>query len=92
MVCMQVPVLLRSLINKLPLPEIPHGTEGLIETAKARDLLLALSTCKVVDIHSKTRQCLDQPCITYSVKQLRLLICRLPVQNAQLGGIAVSHA
>ncbi len=63
--------------------------------AKARDLLLALSTCKVVDIHSKTRQCLDQPCITYntySVKQLRLLICMLPVQNAQLGGIAVSHA
>ncbi|DBA99171.1 hypothetical protein WJX82_006091 [Trebouxia sp. C0006] len=28
----KVPVLLRSLINKLPLPEIPHGTEGLIET------------------------------------------------------------
>ncbi|KAL0018097.1 hypothetical protein WJX77_002629 [Trebouxia sp. C0004] len=29
---LKVPVLLRSLVNKLPLPEIPHGTEGLIET------------------------------------------------------------
>lgn len=28
----QVPVLLRSLTSKLPLPDIPHGTEGLIET------------------------------------------------------------
>ncbi|KAA6420736.1 MAG: K(+) efflux antiporter chloroplastic-like [Trebouxia sp. A1-2] len=28
----KVPVLLRSLINKLPLPPVPHGTEGIIET------------------------------------------------------------
>lgn len=29
---LQVPVLLKSLIGRLPLPPIPHGTEGLIET------------------------------------------------------------
>lgn len=28
----QVPVLLRELMSKLPLPDVPHGTEGLIQT------------------------------------------------------------
>ncbi len=31
-ISVQVPVLLKSLMAKLPLPDIPHGTEGLIET------------------------------------------------------------
>lgn len=29
---MQLPVLFGRLLQKLPLPPIPHGTEGLIET------------------------------------------------------------
>ena len=29
---MQLPVLFGTLVKKLPLPPIPHGTEGLIET------------------------------------------------------------
>ncbi len=66
--------------------------------AKARNLLfLPLGTCKVVYIHSTTRQRLGhtQPCSTsnfYSIKLLRLLNCMLPVQCAQRGGVAVSHA
>ena len=32
MLLLQVPVLLRELVSKLPLPDVPHGTEGLIQT------------------------------------------------------------